>query len=184
MKGIIFNLLESFICEGWGEATYERILEMCPLATREPFVGPGTYADADLITIASKAAERLGLPLDDALRAFGKYCFPKLVARVPELVAHYTDPMLFLQSVDSVIHVEVRKLFPKAITPTFTYDVTGRDAMVLRYQSKRKLCGFAKGLLDGVAEHFGLPFAITETCCMHHGAEHCAFDLSFQRAAA
>jgi hypothetical protein len=91
MKGVIFNLLESFISEGWGIEKYEEILDLCPLQTKQPFVGPGTYPDADLVTIASKAADTLGLPLPVALRAFGKFCFPKLAPKVPQLVETHAN---------------------------------------------------------------------------------------------
>ena len=78
MKGVIFNYLEEFITENWGEEKYEEILGECPLKTKEPFVGPGTYPDTDLLAIVSKTVEKLGITLPDALRSFGKFCFPKL----------------------------------------------------------------------------------------------------------
>jgi predicted hydrocarbon binding protein len=179
MKGVVFNLLESFISEGWGDAKYEQILGLCPLKTKEPFVGPGTYPDSDLMTIAGKTAELLGLPLHDAVRAFGRYCFPKLIAKVPDLVGEYSDAKSFLKGVDGVIHVEVRKLFPKAITPSFKYEENDVNHLRIYYQSERKLCAFMEGLLDGVSDHFKIQINQEHKTCMHHGAEHCAFDLTF-----
>ncbi|MEM9193063.1 MAG: heme NO-binding domain-containing protein [Myxococcota bacterium] len=178
MKGVVFNLLESFVVEGWGEEVYEDVLALCPLKTKEPFVGPGTYPDSDLFSIATKTAEKLDLPLADALRAFGTYCFPKLAATAPELVAASSTARELLLSVDAVIHVEVRKLMPEALTPSFDYEAVGDD-LLIRYYSKRKLCRFMEGLLDGLAEHFQTTIHHQQQTCMHDGAPYCEFRIQF-----
>lgn len=175
MKGVVFNLLESFICEGWGDDTYEEILSGCPLHTREPFVGPGTYPDADLMTIAAATAERLDLELDDALTAFGEYCFPHLMARFPHINVDARDPLTFLKSVDGIVHVEVKKLMPSAVTPSFECIELDGDALELRYRSKRKLCPFATGLIRGLGTHFNAALRITHGPCLRDGADYCGF---------
>jgi Haem-NO-binding len=179
MKGVVFNLLEAFIAEGFGQEKYEEILGLCPLATKEPFVGPGTYPDTDLFTIAGKAAEVLGVPLPDALRAFGKFCFPRLAAKVPTLVATHTSAESLLRSVEGVIHVEVRKLMPNAVTPSFAYAEATSGELVIEYRSARKLCWFMEGLLDGLALHFGERLEHRQIRCMHQGHSCCEFGLRF-----
>lgn len=179
MKGVVFNLLESFVTENWGYEKYEEILSLCPLQTREPFVGPGTYPDADLMTIAAKASERLGVPLPAALRAFGRYCFPRLAAKVPTLVAPYKNACSFLQSVEPVIHVEVRKLMPQAVTPTFQYRQPEADVLVVDYSSQRKLCSLMEGLLDGLGDHFGEVIEHHQARCLHRGDSACEFHIKF-----
>ena len=121
MKGVIFNLVEKFITENWGEEKYEEVLSLCSLQTKEPFVGPGTYPDADLISIVGKASEVLGVSVPDALKAFGKFMLPQLIAKFPNFVTPYKNPKDFLMTIDSVIHVEVRKLYRDADTPKFTF---------------------------------------------------------------
>ena len=177
MKGVVFNLVESFICDGWGEDKYEEILSLCPLKTKEPFVGPGTYPDSDLMLMVTKAAEILGVEVEDAVRAFGHYCFPKLSAKLPELVARHDHPFDFLMSVEDAIHVEVRKLMPNALTPSFRYRREDETHMVLEYRSPRKLCAFLEGLLDGVAEHFKVEIRREHALCMHNGHDCCEFRL-------
>jgi len=179
VKGVVFNLLESFICDGWGDETYESILTLCPLQTKDPFVGPGTYPDADLFTIASKAAQMLELPLPDALRAFGRYCFPRLVAKVPHLVDQAGGAMAFLLTVDSTIHIEVRKLMPRAITPRFEFREAVGGKVRLTYHSKRNLCAFMEGLLLGCADHFGESVVYEQLACAHDGADGCLYDVEF-----
>lgn len=183
MKGVIFNILESFVVEGWGDETYEEILSLCPLKTKEPFVGPGTYPDSDLVAIASKAAEKLGIPLQDALRAFGTFCFPKLATKYPTFLEGHSTAKSFLQSVETVIHVEVRKLYPKAVTPRFDYVDTGEDQLTIRYRSDRKFCHFMEGMLEAVGTHFKETVHHKQTACLHEGADHCEFELRFEKNA-
>ncbi len=180
MKGIVFNLLEDFIIEGWGDEAFEDILSLCPLETKEPFVGPGTYPDTDLFTIATQAAAKLGIPLSDALRAFGKYCFPKLAEKFPVFLEGQTSSKEFLTSVHDVIHVEVRKLFPKAITPQFSYVDTGPDELIIHYASSRKLCHLMEGMLESVGAHFNETVHHEQNKCLHNGDEHCEFALRFE----
>jgi len=186
MKGVVFNLLEAFVCENWGEDAYEDILALCPLKTKEPFVGPGTYPDSDLMTIAQQAAAALQTPLPGALRAFGHFCFPRLVEKCPSLVAQYKTPRELLLSVHNVIHVEVRKLYPAAVTPDFSFEEVGApgepaqlDQLIMHYRSKRKLCAFLEGLLQGLSDHFGEKIEFTHDACMHRGAEACRLHLTF-----
>jgi len=181
MKGVIFNLLESFISEGWGADVYEEIFSACPLHTKEPFVGPGTYPDADLLAIVAKTCERLGVSPADALHAFGKFCFPKLAARVPQLLAGHTHPKTFLKSIDNVIHVEVKKLFKDAVTPRITYVDPGPGKIVLRYESRRQVCALMTGLLAGSGDYFSTPLSWHETQCTHTGADACEFLVEFER---
>lgn len=177
MKGVVFNLLESFICEGWGDDVYEEILAQCPLHTQEPFVGPGTYPDADLVSIASATANHLGLSLPEALRAFGVYSLPHLVGSAPDLTRPLTTPEALLLAVDGVIHVEVRKLFPKAQPPQFTVRKNDDDSLHLEYRSDRKFCPFLEGLFDGLGDYFDHDIRAVKQVCMYDGADHCGYTL-------
>ena len=179
IKGVIFNLLEDFIAEGWGEQALDEILSDCPLHTKEPFVGPGTYPDADLFSIAGAAARKLGVPLSDAVRAFGRYLVPKLLEKYPVFDQGHVDTKSFLQSVDGVIHVEVHKLMPKAVTPRFTYEDVGEGQLRIRYESERKLCHLMEGMLEAAAAHFGETLHYEQSKCLHAGDSHCEFELTF-----
>jgi len=181
MKGIIFNLLEDFIVEKLGEEGYDKIIESCDLETREPFVGPGSYPDGDLFALAGKAAEAMGTPLPDALRAFGRFCIPELAKRFPAFFNPHDNPKGFLKSVESVIHTEVRKLYEDAEPPHFEYEDPAPDRLVMRYRSRRRLCRLMEGLLEGVGDYYKTPISQRQRGCMLDGADECVFELEFQR---
>lgn len=50
---------------------------------------------------------------------------------------------------------------------------TGEREVVVTYRSKRKMCPVAKGIVKGVAAHYGERILITEPSCMLHGAGAC-----------
>lgn len=183
MKGVIFKAFEDFVTTNWGDEVYEQLLDNTQLTTDEPFVGPGTYPDADLLALVSTAIAKLGVPLEDALRAFGKHAFPLLAAGAKDLVDAHAHPKPFLAVVDSIIHMEVRKLYPDAETPRVLIEDVGPDKAVLRYESARGLCAVLVGLVEGAGDYFDSPVALSETKCTHRGDAHCEFDLEFTAVA-
>jgi len=179
VKGIVFTTLESFLEENFGEDFLDEVLEDSTLKTTEPFVGPGTYPDEDLVELVVNSAARAGIEVPDALRSFGVFMFGKLAAGFPQFVESQSCPKEFLLSVHDIIHVEVRKLWPDAVTPAFSYIDEGEDRLTIDYDSPRRLCATMSGLLEGVAQHFEVPIAQEETRCTSQGAETCRFELRF-----
>lgn len=178
MKGVVFNLLESFIQERFGPETLEQVLDLCSFTTTEPFVGPGTYPDADLLQFASKAASHTGVVLDEAVKEFGRYCFPRLLGMLGA-PGRYTDSRSLLRELDSVVHVEVRKLMRGARTPQFTTRDTGPQTLTLEYRSSRKMCAFLEGLLVGMADHFNEDVTMRHEHCQLRGDKACVLHLEY-----
>ena len=181
MKGVIFNVLEEFIVENWGEAVYEEILGACPVRMHAGHVGPGTYADVDMVTIVTKTCERLKVAPEDALKAFGRFLFPRLLKRYPSVADGIEDPYELLRRIDDAIHVEVRKLVPQAVTPRILCDTAADGSgAVVTYQSSRKLCAAFTGLLQGVGDRYGCETEYQQFRCMNDGADCCAFNVRFK----
>jgi hypothetical protein len=184
MKGVMFNLLEAFVSEAFGDDAYEQILAACPLHARGPHVGPATYPDADLMAIAGAACAQLGVSLDAALHAFGTFAAPRLAARVPVFLEGHLHPRSFLSTIDDIIHVEVRKLDPDAQPPRIVCtDGETPDELYLSYASRRQLCPLLLGLIEGTGAIFGVPITATHLRCMRTGAEACELHLAFGAAA-
>src|SRR5690349_1607001 len=123
MKGIIFNELNRMVVERFGVEVWERILEEAPLKTTGgAFIGPKTYPDEDLLAIVNQASQLLGVPIDDLIRQYGHFIFANLARLYPVFVKPAMTAKSFLKTVHSVIHVEVRKLYPDASLPSFHYE--------------------------------------------------------------
>lgn len=178
MKGVVFNILEGFIDENFGDGTFDELVDASLPDNTEPFVGPGTYPDEHLFKIVGKAIELQELELEPTLRGFGKYMFGKLAAKYPDFVNVHNNPKDFIKTIHDIIHVEVRKLFPEAVTPKFLYSNDTDGRLTLRYESERNLFALAEGLIDGSAEYYKMPIKITREEA--NPEEHyCIFNLEF-----
>ena len=71
-----------------------------------------------------------------------------------------------------MIHTVVRIRNPGARPPELRVTRSGDEAVIL-YESARRMCAFAKGILAGVADHFGEHIEISESTCMHEGDPAC-----------
>ena len=182
MKGIIFNLLEDFLKENLGEEKFEELIESCTLKTREPFVGPGSYPDEDLLAIVDRTVEVTGMTKAEALRAFGKFCIGALARKFPPFFDRCHDAKAFLKTLDAIHSLEVKKLYADARPPEFVMEDPSPGRLVMRYISERKLCPLVEGLIEGVAAHYGTLIRYRQHQCMLEGGPSCEFELEFAPA--
>jgi hypothetical protein len=176
VKGIVFNLLETVVVAEHGEDTWETLLEQARLDGS--FTSLGNYPDGYMMGLVSVAARQLQLPEGDVLQWFGRKAMPLLAVRYPTLFG-YPSTRSFLLALNSIIHPEVRKLYPGADVPTFDFEVSSDDELIMGYRSSRRLCRLAEGFVEGAAAHFGEPVVFEHRQCMHLGDERCVFHISF-----
>jgi len=72
---------------------------------------------------------------------------------------------------------QVRKLYPGADVPVFDYRVVEGDRMLMGYKSKRSLCFFGQGLIEGAAVHYGDDLRVSQPSCEKRGDAECVFEV-------
>ncbi len=181
MKGIIFNLFESFITAKFGEETYEDILAASDTGSLDPFeiVGPGSYPDEAFNAILAKAAEMMKKDLAEILREMGRHSLPILAERYPHFFDDYKHPREFLKTASMIHQVEVRKLYQDAEVPKFFVDDHGDEGLTFTYKSRRRLCHLVEGLIAGLGDHYRVPTDIVQAECLLTGGKVCKFILKF-----
>src|ERR1051325_300856 len=152
MKGIIFNLLEDVVTAELGVETWERLLTAA--GVDGAFTSLGNYPDEDLFKLVGAASSALKQPPAQIVRWFGAKAVPLLAVKYPAFFAKHQSTRTFLLTLNSIIHPEVRKLYPGADVPDFEFDSSSPDLLVMGYRSKRRLCALAEGLIEGAATHF------------------------------
>ena len=173
MKGVIFNLLEQAVSTEFGEATWDMLLNEANLSGA--YTSLGSYSDDEIVALVGVASKALNLPPFDVLRWFGQRAMPLLFARHPSFFSDHANTHGFLLTLNDIIHPEVHKLYPGAITPVFDFGVSDDGDLVIGYISPRKLCALAEGFIRGSAEHFHEQVDIRQQQCMHDGASKCVF---------
>lgn len=83
----------------------------------------------------------------------------------------------FLEQTEDTIHRVVRFRNPGAMPPELAVKRTGDHEVVILYTSQRKMCSVAKGIIRGVAKHYGDPIEIDESHCMLKGHPQCTIEV-------
>ncbi len=180
MKGIIFNLAEDVVTREHGEAAWDAVLDGAQVSGS--YTSLGNYPDADLTAIVSSAARLLGQDEQAVLCHVAQGAIPLLAERYPHFFTPHTDARAFVLTLNDIIHPEVRKLYPGADVPNFTYEGHGEHEVTLAYQSPRHLCSLAEGFISGTASHYGQRVVITQDACMRRGDVRCLLRCEFSDA--
>jgi hypothetical protein len=133
----------------------DSILTNSDLPSGGVYTALGAYDHDEMVTLVKALSAATNTPIPDLLRAFGKHLFGRFAVSHPQFFTDKSDAFTFLAGVDNYIHVEVRKLYPDAELPKFTYERPNDDTLVMTYQSTRPFADLAEGLIHGCAAHFG-----------------------------
>ena len=180
MHGIIHLELRKFIQARYGPEGWLRLLEQAGVTTSLGYVRVGQYPDEELIAILTAAARKTGATFDAILEDFGEFSAPDLLAMYPRLVKPEWRTLDLLCHVEQTIHQLVRLRNVGARPPWLRCARPTPEEVVITYSSPRQLCGFARGIIRGVARHYGERVTITEAACMHRGAEACTIAVRVQ----
>jgi hypothetical protein len=183
MKGIIFNMLEDMVVSQCGMQVWNELLAKHAPSDRV-YLSAKSYAEDELFGMVQDVAQRLNLPAQEVVKAFGRFLFGGLASRHDDVVKRFSDFSSLVLGIHDVIHLEVNKLYHEPSLPTITGKIVSPTRIELTYASPRKLCYCAEGLLYGAAEHFKQSIAISHPTCMHHGAEHCTLIIDLQEDSA
>jgi len=178
MKGVVFNLLEEAVTAAHDSAYWDAILQDAKLLGS--YTSLGSYPDAELVCLVEAYARRRGWHPAEVLRWFGPHMIRAFAHRMPGLFAAHKNLRSFLLSLNTLIHPEVRKLYPDAQVPEFEFEEPAPDQLVIRYCSPRRLCALAEGLIVGAAAHYHTPIQLDHPECMHHGHPKCRLAVRWQ----
>lgn len=156
MKGIIFSEFNELVEQAFGPDMLDDIIDDCEdkLTSGGSYTSVGTYDDAELVHLVVALSERSGVEIPVLVKTFGLHLAKVFEVKFPHFFAECRDCFSFFKRVDDHIHVEVKKLYPDAELPKFTYDDSNPDVFLLTYESTRQFAELAVGLLEGVATHY------------------------------
>ncbi|NMP32089.1 hypothetical protein HII17_10965 [Thalassotalea sp. M1531] len=173
MKGAIFCGYAEFIEQNHGLMTWLEIIDKSELATSSSFIATELYDDNILVELLTITSDILGVTVSEILTSFGKILFPKLMEAAKHHVDKCDNIFDFLDHVENVIHIEVKKADPLAYTPSLILDKISNNKLLLKYTSHRQVCFLAEGLIYGAANHFNQQVTIEHISCTHQGDKHC-----------
>lgn len=180
MQGSIFTAFSDMIIEKMGMEQWNELITETKPESEGIYTKGAQYEDSELINMVVLLAEKTGQPIPLLLENFGHYLFSILYNNSPADLSKINNLRDFLLAIDSVIHVEVKRLHPTAYLPKFEYADGENNDLILYYQSKRKLCHASIGLIKGAADQFNQAISISHPECMHTGADKCKLIIEFK----
>ena len=177
MYGMIFDFMRDYVIEKHGgKATWSMLLEQTGQSPYKIYFPVKDYPDAEIVALAVKASEALKLPLEAVLEDFGKFTGHRLVTFYYMYIKNEKFRTLdIIESAGTYIHDALHRHNPLRKPPVISAERISADEITLHYTSQRRLCHVVRGIVAGVAEHFGEEFKLNETQCMHQGAATCRF---------
>ena len=161
MKGLVFTEFLDMVEARFGLAIKFKVLDGAQLAHGGSYTAVGNYPHGEMMRLVAQLSESSGLPQEALLQAFGEYMFGLFTRRYGHFFAEADSAIEFLRHIEDYIHVEVRKLYPDAELPTFSYPSAPAGTLIMEYRSPRPLAAFAEGLIRATITHFQQPVQLT-----------------------
>ena len=155
MKGIVFTEFLEMVEQSFSPAMADRIIGATPSRTQGAYTAVGNYDHTELAGMVTALSQATDIPVPDLIRSFGRHMAGRFAASFGSFFSAHDNVLDFLASVDSVIHVEVLKLYPDAQLPRLKVMQRGEQHLALNYVSSRHLHDLALGLIEGAATHYG-----------------------------
>lgn len=173
MQGIMFVELSGYVEELLGPEAWKETLVASELSDRAYTVdAPGP--DDEFLAIVTSAATRAERPLQIVLEGFGEYIAPHLIGgEYGALVDPGWDLLDFLEHTEASIHTVVRERDSRSRPPKLRVVRPLPDQILVLYESPRRMCSVAKGIIRGAARHYDQEILISEPRCMLAGATRC-----------
>lgn len=172
MHGIIFAELKKYVDHKLGGEAWHSLLREAGMEGRL-FLPVHEYPDAEAVTLVKAASRITGLPADAILQDFGEFITPDLLKMYGALLDKSWKTLDVIEHTEETIHRVVRSRNPGARPPQLRCERASDYEVVIVYTSARRMCGVAKGIVRGLAKHFGETVALEESSCMHQGAREC-----------
>lgn len=155
MKGVIFTEFFAFVEENHSIEFLQETIDQTDLASKGVYTATGTYPFCEMGALLTTVVERTGKDAFELLKLFGGHLFKHFSKTSSHFFEGIDNAFDFLNTVESHIHVDVRKLYPDAELPSFDTLVHTPDRFVMKYESSRGLGALCEGLIRGCLDHFG-----------------------------
>ncbi len=155
MKGIVFTEFLDLVEDHYSVDLVEQLIDSSNLPTGGAYTSVGTYDASEMVTLVTGLSELTGTPVPELLNAFGRHLFGRFVTMFPSFFEGINSSVTFLESVQTYVHIEVRKLYNDAELPEFICETPEPGTLKMEYRSSRNLADFAEGLINGCLAHFG-----------------------------
>jgi len=180
MKGIVFTEFSEMIVGMFGDDMLDDLIDETKPASGGAYTAVGTYDHQELLNMVVELSHRTGIEVPKLVHTFGLHLGKTFTEKFTTFFVESGSTLKFLRKIDNHIHVEVRKLYPDAELPVFSFKEPTDDepAFKLHYQSTRGLAELAHGLIEATSAYYGEKFDIKRDEWQEGDVHHCVFSLA------
>jgi predicted hydrocarbon binding protein len=176
MHGIVFTEFHEYVQQNapagrWHEILHSAILD------RHVYAATRHYPDKEFFDIVDAASKKMNTSTAEILEGFGEFIAPDLLGMYAARIESDWSTLDVIEHTETVIHAVVRVNQAGSDPPQLRAERVSPDEVELTYDSPRRLCHFAKGIIRGIAAHFGERIQVTERQCMLEGATECVLQI-------
>jgi hypothetical protein len=172
MHGLVLTELKRFADAHLGPAAWQGLMQEAGLEKRL-YVASGKYPDSEVSALVGGLAGTMGKDVQELLAEFGKFIAPTLMSVYKPFIKPEWKTLEMIEHTEANIHRAARINDPSATPPRLQVRRVNPRQVVIIYDSERKLCSVAKGIAQGVAEHYGEKVEISDLACMLKGKPSC-----------
>jgi hypothetical protein len=158
--GMVFTESLELVESRFSPEVADRIITAAGTATDGAYTAVGEYNHKKMVRMVQALSVETQVPVEELVRVFGHHLAVRFSHGYGAFFASQPSLFDFLASVDSKIHVEVRKLYPAAELPSIQSCERTTDSQTLIYRSSRHMHDLALGLIQGAAAHYGQPVEV------------------------
>ena len=154
MKGLIFTEFLEMVEEKFGYEVLDRLTSLPCLQNQGAYTSVGNYSHGEMLKMLDELHTAVDLPHKALIVAFAGWLFEVFLRIHPEFFERIDNSFDFLQGIETVIHSEVRRLYPDARLPDFECERRTDNELVMDYSSWRPFADLAEGLIEASSAHF------------------------------
>jgi hypothetical protein len=172
MHGVFHKGFRDFVLEEYGDRAWAAARDASGV-DRQVYLAVNYYPDAEFISLVEGVDSAVDDSPFDFLEAFGRFMAGRLLDTYGRTVDDGWDALTVVERAESDVHAALREHNPELSPPRLDCTREGPDRVRVVYESSRRLCPVAVGLVRGVGEEFGEALSVTEERCVHRGDERC-----------
>lgn len=162
MHGSIFLQLQHYVTAHHGASAWPELVRAAGVPERT-YLHSEAYPDREAFALLQCAAHVRRKPYPEFLEDFGEFITPWLMELYAALIPETWGTLELLLNTEETVHTVVRAANPSARPPRLDFTRTGPDRLRFLYDSPRRLSALARGIIQGVANHYGDRIELTET---------------------
>ncbi|MFA9416103.1 heme NO-binding domain-containing protein [Natrinema sp. HArc-T2] len=179
MHGIVHKTLKEYVVDRTDDETWDTIVDRAGL---EPtlYLPVSYYDDAEIDAVLETLSGMATQDRHAIERGVGRTLAPELLSTFSAHVSHNWTVSDLLAELEGV-YDDIETATDDASLPAISSRLES-DHGVVTYETHRDTtyCGMAHGILDGIVAAFDGDATVTETACVHDGADACRFRVDFE----